>query len=339
MPAIAVQAQRTEVLDVYDSIVKYATCLCHRYHVRPPDSDDLVQEALTAIAASSDTYQSEKGPFDKWARGVTRNIIYGHLRKTEQFLAVFSQCHSNAEECAAAGPTPESSLQQMQAQYRISSAVDSLSDQQFQVLTLRAVDGKSHREIAAELGISVSASEKCYQRVCARLAQCVTEEIRCALPLVEVGCNESSSLNDGISLGIDQGSKRIDWDKWSHYLGQIAAAFIAFWMFAASNPVEHARTSITGKIPTSGHIAMYRIDKQDFASDKPTTCSNVPLVKPEPAPSPSVRVVSAPTMFVGKPTPVRRSAPEPSFTPTVRPVGHRQPAKMQLTIDFAERSR
>ena len=335
MPAIAVQAQRAELLDVYDDIVKYATCLCYRYHVRPPDSDDLVQEALTAIVASGDTYQPEKGPFDKWARGVTRNIIYGYLRRTDQFLALFSQYHPNAEECAAAGPTPETSLQQMQAQYRISSAVDNLSDQQFQVLTLRAVDGKSHREIAEELSISVAASEKCYQRVCARLAQCVTDEIRCVLPPVEISCNESSSLNEGVSPGVDQGcsplhvatSKRIDWGRWSHYSAQISAAIIAFLLLVPSNPAEHACASITGKIPTDGHFAMYRIDKQNFASDKPTTWPNVPLVKPEPATLPSVPAVPAPKRFVGKPTPVKPSVLEPSFTPTVRPVGHRQPTK------------
>lgn len=327
MPAIAVQAQRTEVLDAYEGIVKYATCLCHRYHVRRPDSDDLVQDALAAIVASSATYQSEKGPFDKWARGVTRNIIYGHLRKTNQFLALFSQCHPNAEECAAAGPTPESSLQQMQTQYRISSAVDNLSDQQFQVLTLRAVDGKSHREIAAELSISVSASEKCYQRACARLAQCVTDEIRCVLPLVEMSCNESSSLNEGVSLGIDQGSsplhvatsKRIDWGKWSHYSGQITAAIIAFWVFAPSNSVEHARASITGKISTGGHIAMYRIDKQYFVSDKPLACPDVPLVKPEPATLPSARAVSTPTRFDVKPTRVQ-PVPELGFKDSSPPI-------------------
>lgn len=322
MPAIAVQAQRTELLDVYDDLVKYATCLCCRYHVRPPDSDDLVQEALTAIVASGDTYQPEKGPFDKWARGVTRNIIYGYLRRTDQFLALFSQYHPNAEECAAAGPTPEASLQQRQAQYRISSAVDNLSDQQFQVLTLRAVDGKSHREIAAELSISVSASEKCYQRVCARLAQCVTDEIRCVLPLVEMSCNESSSLNEGVSQGIDHGSspsKRIDWGKWSHYTGQIAAGIVAFLLFVPSTPVLQARAAITGKIPTAVRAAMYRLDKPNSAPDKLIECPTVPLVKPEPAILPSARAASTPTRFDVKPTRVQ-PVPEPPFKDSSPPI-------------------
>lgn len=321
MRAIAVQAQRAELLDVYDDIVKYATCLCYRYHVRPPDSDDLVQDVLTAVVASSDTYQSEKGPFDKWARGVTRNIIYGHLRKTEQFLALFSQYHANAEDCAATGATPESSLQQMQTQHRMSIAVDSLSDRQFQVLTLRAVAGKSHREIAEELSITVAASEKCYQRVCARLAQCVTEEIRCAVPLVETSCNESPPLNDGVSLGIDRGSlplncgvsQRIAWGKWSHYSAQISAAILAFLMFVPSSPAVQARASITGKIPTDGRIVMCRFDKQNVISDKPAAYPNVPLGKPQAATLPSVRAVFTPTRFGVKPTRVQPVVPEPSF--------------------------
>ena len=212
-------------------------------------------------------------------------------------------------------------MQRKQARCQMSSAGQRLTDQQAEILMLHVVDGMSHKEIGAELEIPEGASQKCYQRARNRMALCVTTDIRCAMPLFETTCNESPPLNHGIPQGIDP-------SKWSHYSGQITAAIIAFLMFVPSNSAVQARASITGKIPTGGRIAMYQHDKQLFTSDKPVVSPNVPTGKLEPASLPRVHVAPAQTKFVGKPTSVQPSVPEPSFTPTVRPVGHRQPTKM-----------
>lgn len=315
-------AQWIEEFAFRDDIVNYVTNLCRRYRIKRPDVDDLVQEVLTAIVASVAKYQPEKGAFDKWARGIARNIIYRYLRDKTRYAAMFCEVHPNVDEYAAPESSPESSMQATQARRRLSSAANCLTEKQAEILMLHVVDDMSHKDIATKLKTTEEASQKCYQRARNRMAQCIAGEARCVMPTVETSCNAISVPNDATSQWFDP-------SKWSHYSGQIAAAIIAFLMFVPSNSAMQARASITGKIPTAGGIAMYQRDKQFCTSDKLVVSPNVPMGKLEPATLPSVHVVPARTKFVGKPTPVQPSVPEPSFTPTVRPVGHRRPTKMQ----------
>ena len=308
-------AQWIEEFAFRDDIVNYVTNLCRRYRIKRPDVDDLVQEVLIAIMASVAKYQPEKGAFDKWARGIARNIIYRYLRDKTRYAAMFCEVHPNVDEYAAPELSPESSMQETQARCRLSSAANNLTEKQATILMLHVVDDMSHKDIATELKTTEEASQKCYQRARNRMAQCIAEEARCVMPTIETSCSDVSVPNGTASQWFDP-------SKWSHYSGQIAAAIIAFLMFVPSNREVQPRASITGELPTGHGHAMYEHDKQIAPLDKLVEYRAVPMAKPEPASMPSVRAMPAPKTFVGKPTPVK-PLPLPPYKQPVTPTKHR----------------
>jgi len=330
MPAIALRVQEFTVqgesipaLRVHErtfreSIETFVRATCRKYRVKCANVEDIVQEAFAQIMASIASFQPEKGEFDKWSRGVARNVILRHLRDAKRYAENFSEYHSNMDEHPAPAPSPEMCVQRLQARSRLSSASQRLTDQQAEVLMLHAVDGMSHKEIGTELEIEEGASQKRYQRARNRIAQCIAGETLCAMPPVETSCNDVSAPNGAASQWRDPG-------KWSHYSGQIAAAIIAFLMFVPSNREAQPRASISREIPTGSEAAMYQRDKQIVAPDKLVVYPSVPMAKPEPASLPSVRVVSVPKKFVGKPTTVK--LPVPRYEPAAPPILHRQPVR------------
>jgi len=330
MPAIALRVQEFTVqeesiptLRVHErtfreSIETFVRATCCKYRVKRANVEDIEQEAFAQIMASIASFQPEKGEFDKWSRGVARNVILRHLRDAKRYSENFSEYHSNMDEHPAPAPSPERCVQRLQARWRLSSAADGLSEKQAEILMLHAVDGLSHKDIGSELEITEGASQKCYQRARNRMAQCIAKDAHCVLPPVETSCNDVSAPNGAASQWRDPG-------KWSHYSGQIAAAIIAFLMFVTSNSAVQQRASITGKIPTGSYAAMYQHDKHIVALDKLVAYRAVPMAKPEPASLPSVRAVPLPKRFVGKPTPVK--LPVPTYEPAAPPILHRQPVR------------
>ncbi len=332
MPAIALRVQEftvqedsTPALRVHErtfreGIATFVRATCRKYCVKRANVEDLVQEAFAQIIASIASFQPEKGEFDKWGRGVARNVILRHLRDAKRYAERFAEYDPNMDEHAAPEPSPERCVQRLQARCRLSSASLRLTDQQAEILMLRAIDDMSHKEIGTELEIEEGASQKCYQRARNRMAQCIAAETLCVMPPVDTSCNDVSVPNGEAAQWRDAG-------KLSHYTGQITAAIIAFLMFVPSNSAVQPRASITGEIQTGHGRAMYQYDKQIVAPDKPIEYRAVPMGKPEPASLPSVRAVPARTRGADKPTYVPQSVPEPPYTPAVHPVGHRQPKK------------
>lgn len=313
MPAAA---QWIDDLTFRDEIVKYVTAKCLRWRVKRADIDDLVQEVFAQIIASIATFRPEKGTFDKWARGIARNVIRKYLRDARQYVECFSEYHPNVDEHAAPDPSPERCEQRREARCSISNAVEKLDPKQAQVLELFVLDDMSHRDIGQTLNMSESASQKCYQRTLNKLAQCIDVDLLSAMPPIVSGCDEPASTHN-------VGSR---WHERSHYAGQVAAAIAAFLLFIPPNQTTVSHASVIGKISTTGIVQnalMYQQDKRSVRQDEPAVHHGAPVGKPEPASLPSVHVVPARTRVVDKPAPIQQPLPQPSFKPTVRPSAHR----------------
>ena len=90
-----------------ERITSYITLKCREYRVRREDVFDVVQEALTKIVASVGSFRPEKGDFDTWARGVARNVIRRHLRRTKRYGARFSQYCPKVQDYPSHESSPE----------------------------------------------------------------------------------------------------------------------------------------------------------------------------------------------------------------------------------------
>jgi RNA polymerase sigma-70 factor (ECF subfamily) len=311
MPATAL---RVDESSFRACIEKYAKDLCRRWHIPRGDVDDLVQEVLTEILASLGSFSSDKGNFVNWTRGIAWKVIRRYGRDSQRHAKRFAEYPSGIDEFPAPDPSAEQCLQREQARRTVSKAVENLPAREAEVLLLHAVNGMVHRDIGQKLDISESASQKCFQRTRDKLAECLSDELRCAVPPFATGCDEPAS-REGVSR----------WHERSHYAGQVTATILAFLMFVASNQAPLSPASATGQIPASGPAQiteMYQLDKHSDVHDEPAVLRDAPSVKLEPASLPSVRAVSTPTSVVDKPAPFPLFGPLPSRKYTPRTSDH-----------------
>lgn len=146
----------------------YAVCL--RYATKTEDASDILQDGFVKVFRNLDKYRSE-GSFEGWMRRIFVNTAIEHFRKqhtvlsaTEQQEATLADGQWNAFDHLAAKD--------------IMNLVRTLAPGYRQVFNLYAVEGYSHREIAAMLGISEGTSKSQLARAKAILQEKIRETQR-----------------------------------------------------------------------------------------------------------------------------------------------------------------
>lgn len=150
-----------------------------RYQLQASDSEDLVQEVLTVLALRVGEFEhnGRLGAFRNWLRTTTVNVTRTYFRKknrapqavgSDTFVEMLQQLED---------PDSEQSREfnREHDQYLVSRLVDRVSAQ-FQPSTMTAfrmhvVQGKSAKETAAELGLTVTAVHIAKSRVLRRLRE------------------------------------------------------------------------------------------------------------------------------------------------------------------------
>jgi RNA polymerase sigma-70 factor (family 1) len=111
-------------------------------------AQDIVQEVFGRVwlnRAQLPTIQS----FEAWLITITRNLLINELRKMHP-----------AGSQPVAPADPHAILEYRQLEQLLLQAVNKLSNRQREVYRLSRVEGYSHKEIAAQLGISVDVSRE-----------------------------------------------------------------------------------------------------------------------------------------------------------------------------------
>jgi RNA polymerase sigma factor (sigma-70 family) len=161
-------ARMQEALYRKFSAKMYAVCL--RYAAKSEDASDILQDGFVKVFRNLDKYRSE-GSFEGWMRRIFVNTAIEHFRKqhtvmsaTEQQEAMLTDGQWNAFDHLAAKD--------------IMNLVRTLAPGYRQVFNLYAVEGYSHREIAAMLGISEGTSKSQLARAKAILQEKIRETQR-----------------------------------------------------------------------------------------------------------------------------------------------------------------
>lgn len=121
-------------------------------------AEDLAQDAYLRV---SDALEQRRGVnhLQPFLYQTARNLALDHLRRE-----AIRQAPADAEEAVAQipceSPTPERSALLAQRVERLRSAMRELPERRRQILALHRLHGWRHSQIAAHLGISVSAVEK-----------------------------------------------------------------------------------------------------------------------------------------------------------------------------------
>jgi RNA polymerase sigma-70 factor (ECF subfamily) len=131
-----------------------AVALAARVLGTPDLARDAVQEAAVAALVGLDRLRTP-GRFGAWFCGITLNVARGWARqlRTERPAAVLGQAPDRASH--EPGPDERAELAELAATVR--AAVAQLADGQRDAVLLFYLQGLTHREVAAELAISVGA--------------------------------------------------------------------------------------------------------------------------------------------------------------------------------------
>src|SRR5262245_15026273 len=148
-----------------------------RRGLQDADAADLTQEVLHAVARTGDRfdYDPGRGTFRAWLFTVARNKLHTFLKRRARRRNGEVDVDRLPEEPAAPGPDEVAQWEQEYEQRLFDWAADLVrgrfQEATWQAFWLTAVEGRSAKEAASELGVSIGAIYIARSRVLARLKE------------------------------------------------------------------------------------------------------------------------------------------------------------------------
>lgn len=125
--------------------------VCLRYAKDRSQAQDYLQDTFIKIFKNLHQFDNLKGAFGAWAKRIAVNVCLMDIRKNN----LYSVNISEAEVIATDTPDALSGLSLKEMLLMIQQLPDGYKT----VFNMYVIDGYSHKEIAAELGISISTSK------------------------------------------------------------------------------------------------------------------------------------------------------------------------------------
>jgi RNA polymerase sigma-70 factor (ECF subfamily) len=131
-----------------------------RYVGDADDAQDVLQESFVAAVMNLARYDAGR-PFDIWLRRIALNKCRDRARRMAVRRAIgLERAHADAlEDIVDLAPTADLSLQSAQALRALDQAIAALPKALKEPLVLTVLEGLSHKEAGALLGLSVKAIE------------------------------------------------------------------------------------------------------------------------------------------------------------------------------------
>ncbi len=163
---------RAAVREIYDRYSGYLSATCSRFLPDPRDQKDVLQECFVKIFTSLDSFDYRgEGSLKAWMRRVLVNESLKTLRKMRRSVPIVFE--DEVRDVAEDDPDPPD-VDMIPAQ-AIHGMIQRLPEGYRTVFNLYALEDKSHKEIAAMLGISESTSASQLHRARVILARMIKE--------------------------------------------------------------------------------------------------------------------------------------------------------------------
>lgn len=150
------RAERPAPLDfaaVYREQFGYVFRTMRRLGVRPPDLDDLVQEAFTVVLKRLDDYETDR-PIEPWLFGIAFRVAAAHRRHRSRRITEVPS--SQLEHADLDGAGPEASFADRQARLLVLEALEALDLDQRAVFVMHDIDEQPAPAIADVLEIPIN---------------------------------------------------------------------------------------------------------------------------------------------------------------------------------------
>jgi RNA polymerase sigma factor (sigma-70 family) len=146
------QANKPEAQQqLFDRYSGKMMAVCYRYANSREEAEDILQEGFMRVFKKIDLY-SGAGSFEGWMRRVFTNIAIRHYQKNSRIHVVIGIEDMEDE------PSDDLADHLFEAEDLL-KMIQQLPDGYRMVFNLYAIEGYSHEEIAAELGISEGTSK------------------------------------------------------------------------------------------------------------------------------------------------------------------------------------
>lgn len=155
---------------LYDLHVKYLTAICSRYIADDEDVKDVLQDCFIKIFGSVDTFKYYgEGSLRGWMARITVNETLKFVKASGRLCTTpLREDDDSEDECCDADDEPP--LGNIPPKI-VHDMIRRLPEGYRTIFNLYVFEGKSHREIAAMLGIKVSSSASQLFRAKALLAK------------------------------------------------------------------------------------------------------------------------------------------------------------------------
>lgn len=164
MQAVAGQRDRASFLSIYDYFMPRVQRYLMNLGATQPLAEDLAQEALLRVWQRADSYNPAQASLSTWLFRIARNLHIDRLRREPWWVPV-QQGLERLEQRTQTAPTTETYTEIAALQVRL----EQLPANQARMLRMSYFEGKTHREIAAELQLPLGTVKSGLRRAFLRL--------------------------------------------------------------------------------------------------------------------------------------------------------------------------
>ena len=134
---------------LYESYAPRVKSYMLRQGADPATAEELAQETLLAVWRKAGLYSDDKGSATTWIFTIARNLRIDRLRKE----VAWQPLPEDNDEQPSPDPLPDAELSERERGERVRAMLAELPQDQSAVVSLAFVEGLSHSEISARLGL------------------------------------------------------------------------------------------------------------------------------------------------------------------------------------------
>lgn len=134
-------------------------------------AEELAQETLLTVWRKAKLYSSDKGTAATWIFTIARNLRIDRLRREVAWQAL----PEGHDEEASDEPLPDEVADGRERQKRVQAALAELPADQYEVVQLSYIEGLSHSEIAARLGLPLGTVKSRMRLAYQKIRDCVQD--------------------------------------------------------------------------------------------------------------------------------------------------------------------
>ncbi len=151
------KGKRESQRELYEKYSSKMLALCYRYAGDIDIAHDLLHDGFIQIFSSIGSYQA-KGSFEGWMRRIFVTTSLGYLRKEKRFSDTV------VEDMAIKSDDSDDSIIDKITDSEVLEVMKKMPDGYRTVINMYAIEGYSHKEIGAALGIEEASSRSQFLR-------------------------------------------------------------------------------------------------------------------------------------------------------------------------------